>query len=370
MVVAVQFKNISLIKNMALLCVVFAHCSMFFIEKNPFVVLYASEKSAFAVKAIMLISYFVIPVFMFASGFLLAKSCEKGRNNLLGLLVKRGKRLLVPYLLTGLLWLVPLYTWFDVLVYRRPAGTSLWAGYQAFLAGLFTDHLWFLLALFWVNVFFILLFPLLNRSLTTGVLFSLAAAVIIQEFLQTVPYYKLDQTALPIVSALFGILVYRGQALVEALPSGRKRLMIGGLLGLVVVLLHFDQGNVYFGWVISIAGCLLFYFCSTIFVQTKMAAQILYSRLYEWTERHSMQYYLFHMPFPYLFFRWFYPGLHISPVLFILLNLLTTIMVTTAVVLVFQKARQYESVSGFRWRSVFGRRHGKDLDNIKDDSGC
>ena len=370
MVVAVQFKNISLIKNMALLCVVFAHCSMFFIEKNPFVVLYASEKSAFAIKAIMLISYFVIPVFMFASGFLLAKSCEKGRNNLLGLLVKRGKRLLVPYLLTGLLWLVPLYTWFDVLVYRRSAGTSLWSGYQAFLAGLFTDHLWFLLALFWVNVFFILLFPLLNWSLTTGVLFSLAAAVIIQEFLQTVPYYKLDQTALPIVSALFGILVYRGQALVEALPTSRMRLIIGGLLGLVAVLLHFDQGNVYFGWIISITGCLLFYFCSTIFVQTKMAAQILYSRLYEWTERHSMQYYLFHMPFPYLFFRWFYPGLHISPVLFILLNLLTTIMVTTAVVLAFQKARRYESVSGLGWRSVFGRRHWKDLDNIKDDSGC
>ena len=331
-VVTVQFKNISLMKNVALLCVVFAHCSMFFIEKNPFWMLFASEKSMFAIKAIFFMSYVIIPLFMFASGFLLAKSCEKAGGKLSGLFVKRVKRLLGPYLLTGLIWLVPLYTWFDIACYNRPAGTSLSGGYQAFLSGMFTDHLWFLLVLFWVDVFFILLFPLFRKSWLAGAGFSLAAVWLIQEFLQAFPYYKLDQTALPILSALFGILAYRARALAEPQRGGRQRIFAGALLVLVSLFLYYDRGNIYLGWAISIAGCLLFYFLSTMFVRTKIAAVIIYSRGYKWMEKQGMKYYLLHMPFPYLIFLGFYSRLHLSPLLFMLLNLAGTLAATTLVV--------------------------------------
>jgi hypothetical protein len=332
-----NFKNISMMKMMALVCVIFAHAMMFFIERNPFIMLYASEKSVFAIWLMRIIAYFIIPVFMFSSGFLLAKSCENAKNITTYLLTKRLKRLLIPYLLTGILWLVPLYTLFDIVAYNRPAGTSLSGGYLVFSLGLFTDHLWFLLALFWVSVFCILLSPLLKRSVVAGIIISLAAALVIQEFLQAVQYYKLNQTALPLISACLGMIIYRVHTQIEQLLPSKQLLITGALLIFVITLMCFDKGNVYFGWLISITGCILIYFFSTLFIKTKIAATICYSKLYEWLERHSMKYYLFHMPFPYLFFMWFYSGWEISPIIFILLNFIFTVAVTTIVVLVLTK---------------------------------
>ena len=332
-----KFENISMMKTMALLCVVFAHCMMFFIERNPFFMLYASEKSAFAIGSIRIISYFVIPVFMFASGFLLAKSCENAKNITARLLAKRVKRLLIPYLLTGMLWLVPLYTLFDIPAYNRPAGTSLTAGYLAFLLGLFTDHLWFLLALFWVSIFCLLLFPLLNRSVVAGGVISLAAALIIQEFLQEVQYYKFNQIALPMISACIGMLVYRVCTQIEQLLLGKQLFITGALLVFVITTMRFDSGSVYLGWLISIAGCVLVYLSFTLLAKTKRTVALCHSTFYEWVERHSMKYYLLHMPFPYLFFLWCYPALKIPPTIFMLLNFIFTVAATTAVVLLLGK---------------------------------
>ncbi|HWR40169.1 MAG TPA: acyltransferase family protein, partial [Patescibacteria group bacterium] len=299
--------------------------------------LYAPEKSIFAIGSMKIMSYFIIPVFMFASGFLLAKSCENAKNITTYLLTKRLKRLLIPYLLTGILWLVPLYTLFDILVYNRPAGTSLAGGYLAFSLGLFTDHLWFLLALFWVSLFCILLSPLLKRSVVAGSVITLVTALFIQEFLQAVPYYKINQTALPIISACFGMIIYRVHTSIERLQPGRQLLITGVLLGFVIILICFDKGNAYIGWLISITGCILIYFSSALLAKINIAAIICDSTLYEWVERNSMKYYLFHMPFPYLFFLWLYPVLKISPVIFILLNFVFTLAVTTVVVLVLGK---------------------------------
>ena len=102
----------------------------------------------------------LVPSFIFASGFLLEKTLQTSELSFGDILGSRIKRLLVPWFLIMLFWLVPLYTLFDIPAYQRPAGSSLLEAYAAGLQGRFVDHTWFLLVLFWASLFWLLCRPL------------------------------------------------------------------------------------------------------------------------------------------------------------------------------------------------------------------
>ena len=87
---------------------------------------------------------------------------------------------------------MPLYTLFDISCWGREYGDSWLESYKSMALGVFSDHLWFLLMLYWVSLVFILMIPLLRKDLIIVMgLITLGLAVVIELFC-TFEYYKSD----------------------------------------------------------------------------------------------------------------------------------------------------------------------------------
>ncbi|MEG0108877.1 MAG: acyltransferase [Lachnospiraceae bacterium] len=338
--------NISMMRIVALSLVFLGHSVLFYVD-NPHWQLRAPEQSSFAEWSILFIFYFTIPIFVFISGFLLAKSYQNRPQSLRKIIGSRFKRLIIPWFLVGALWLVPIYTLFDIPAYYRPSGTSLINGYHNFLIGLHTDHLWFLLALFWATLSCVLLLPIVKKRMFASIAITLLMALAAQLFLGSVDYYKLCLIALPILCFGFGMFFYHAKERIETLSVNRKRVLLLMLLVSMVTLICFDRsmkGNLYLGWSISIMGCVLFYYLFDFLQNKSIVGKVCSSKSYKWIESNNMEYYLFHMPFPKIFFIIFYPVLDIPPVLFIALTFLFTFLATTVVVWIIYRIKQQKNI--------------------------
>lgn len=326
----------------ALFLVFLGHSVLFYVD-NIYWPLRASEQSGFAEWSAIFIFYFTIPSFVFISGFLMAKNYENKRQPLRKIIGNRFKRLIIPCFFVGALWLVPIYTLLDIPAYQRPAGTSLMGGYQNFLLGLFADHLWFLLALFWATLSCVLLLLILKKHLFTSIIIMLLMALAAQLFLGSIPYYKLSTIAQLILCFGFGMFFYHAKDRIEKLSANRRRAFIITLFISMVILIYFDSsmnGNLYLGWLISVMGCVLAYYIFEFLQDKSITSKVCSGRFYKWIDSHNMEYYLFHMPFPMIFFVVFYPVLGIPPVPFICLTFLFTFMATTIVVWIISRIKQ------------------------------
>lgn len=334
-----------MMRIVALFLVFFGHSVLFYVD-NPFWQLRSPEESDFAEWSILFIFYFTIPIFVFVSGFLLAKSDQNRPQSLRKIISSRFKRLIIPWFLVGTLWLVPICTLFDIPAYQHPMGTSLMAGYQNFLLGQYAEHLWFLLALFWATLSGVLLLPIVKKRMFASIAITLLMALAAQLFLSSVDYYRLSMIALPILCFGFGMFFYHAKERVETLSANRKRVLLLMLFVFMVTLICFDRrmnGNLYLGWLISVMGCVLFYYLFEFLQDKKITSKVCSGRFYKWIESNNMEYYLFHYPFPKIFFIIFYPILNLPPVLFIVLIFFLTFAVTTVVVWIVSCIKQQKS---------------------------
>jgi hypothetical protein len=69
--------------------------------------------------------FILIPSFVLASGYLAALSAERKRRSFPAYIAGRAYRLLVTWFFLMVLWMVPLYTFFDIPAYNRPEGYTL-----------------------------------------------------------------------------------------------------------------------------------------------------------------------------------------------------------------------------------------------------
>lgn len=225
----------------------------------------------------------------------------------------------------------------------RPAGTSLMGGYKNFFLGLYADHLWFLLALFWATLSCVLFLPIVKRHLFTSLFITLLTALAAQLFLSSVEYYRLSMIASPILCFGFGMFFYHAKDRVETLSVNWKKLLLIILFTSMVSLICFDRsidGSLYLGWLISIIGCVLIYYMFDFLQDKRIVGKVYSNKFYKWIESNNMEYYLFHIPFPMLFFMIFYPVLDIAPVLFIAMTFLFTFSATTVVVWIISRIKQ------------------------------
>ncbi|MDR1148860.1 MAG: acyltransferase, partial [Spirochaetaceae bacterium] len=204
--------HIALLKTLCLLAVIFGHAVIPFTEPVPggFWKFYAGRQSAAAEFFCFWVVLVAVPSFMLASGYLAALSAERRRRSAPAYIAGRVKRLLVPWLLLTVFWMVPLYTLFDIPAFNRPETYTLAQTYRAGLEGLFADHLWFLLVLFWVDVFFAALRPLARRfgALLVPAL-ALVAALLMNEYGRTLTWYDVWQTSGPLVWFGLGTILCR-----------------------------------------------------------------------------------------------------------------------------------------------------------------
>lgn len=158
-----ELNNVNFSKCALMLLVVLGHCldlwtdRGWFIDppvfKAPILGLFADWLTSFHIYAFVLISGYV---FSYLRN-------EKGQdNNFFPFVIKKSKRLLVPFVFTMLIWVLPFALYF----FRYDCSVII----QKYILGTSPNQLWFLLMLFWVYVFGWLLNALFKKSIVKSLI--------------------------------------------------------------------------------------------------------------------------------------------------------------------------------------------------------
>ena len=86
-------------------------------------------------------------LFFLVSGYLFLNTMQK--SSVTDIFVNKVRRLLIPYVIIGLVWMIPLKLIVGVPFYE---GVSLWQIVLRFMLGIENGHLWFVYALMWMFV--------------------------------------------------------------------------------------------------------------------------------------------------------------------------------------------------------------------------
>jgi peptidoglycan/LPS O-acetylase OafA/YrhL len=333
--------HISLIKTLSLLGVILLHAVLPFTEPDTggFWKFYAGRQSGAADFISFWGGFILIPSFMLASGYLSALSAERRRRSAPAYIADRAKRLLVPWFLLMVFWMVPLYTLFDIPAYNRPEGYTLAQTCLVSLKGLFTDHLWFLLVLFWVDAFFAALRPLANRlgGLLVPAL-ALAAALLVNEYGHLLTWYAVWETSGPLVYFGLGTILcrYRGGI---GKTLARHPLPLFGLNAVLFVLTAlFGTRTAPLYWLTCCLGALAaFQACLYL---ARYHSRLRGFRLYRYFEDNAFRFYLFHIPGAYLTYRIFAAAGLSSPLPLMLLSFAGNFCLTACLIAVFNTLRK------------------------------
>ncbi|MDR0339463.1 MAG: acyltransferase [Desulfovibrio sp.] len=295
--------RITLLKTLCLLAVIVMHSVEPYTEPGTFWKVFAHSPDAGAEALSDWLSPLIIPSFMFASGYLMTMSLERSGRGFAAQAARRARRLLVPWLCTTLFWLAPTYTLFDLPAYNHPAGTPLWRACADGALGLFSDHLWFLLTLFWVSLFWLTLRPLLKgKSPVAGFALAFLVSWLMLRHGRGLTWFCLWETAGPLIHFYLGLTCFRCREELDSLFRRRKGECLGATALLYVLFAGSDSPPQPLYWLAGCVGALLAY-------QTCLhLADAVYERLrglawYRYFEDNAFRFYLFHMPGALLAFK-------------------------------------------------------------------
>lgn len=336
-------KRIQFIDEMQLLSLlgVFLWHSGLFFEENPFF----PERAAVVSRGATLLGRFfnitLIPVFVVAAGFLYALSIDEKDESVPKLIGGRIRKLILPCYIVGGIWIVPLYTLFDISAFGRPEHAGWAEGYKCMLLGQFSENLWFLWMLFWVALFFILLKPLVKaRKLLPLFLISLAAALVTDLFLTEVPYFKISQTGPYFLCFFLGILIYSLRSFPENLRTSILALLTLFLLITELVYVFGDFPHFAAFYLFRPAGGLLFLLLCLTLERIDAVRKFTISRAFRYLSDRRMRYYLICVPYNYLIFRFLRGRTDRWPVLSILIVFIFSMLGVFCTVFVWEKLEQ------------------------------
>ena len=324
--------HIALLKTFCLLGVILLHAVLPFTASEGFWKFHAERQSEVAEFFRFWGGFVIIPSFMLASGYLAALSEEKRLRGVLEYLASRGKRLLVPWFLLTVFWMVPLYTFLDIPAYNKPAGHTLAQAYRAGLAGLFADHLWFLLVLFWVSAFFAVIRPLERRfGGLTGPVLALVAALLMNAYGRGLTWYAVWETDGPLVWFGLGVVLCRYRVGIgEAIARHPWTLFCtNGALWIIVAVCAAQTAPLGY-WASCVLGALVaFQACLHL---ARHHAGFRRFWLYRYFEDNAFRFYLFHMPGAYVVFWVLVAAGLISPLPRMLLSFVLNLCLTAGIV--------------------------------------
>jgi surface polysaccharide O-acyltransferase-like enzyme len=325
--------EISLLKTCSLLGVIFFHALMPFTAPGGFWRVFAAQPDPAAELIVSCLGLVLIPSFMLASGYLLALGLELKRKSLAGLLANRAKRLLIPWLGLTLFWLAPLYAFFDLPAYNRPAGLSLLQTYEAGLKGLFAEHVWFLLVLFWISLFWLAAFPLLKRIGTPGGL-ALAFAVswLTSRYGGGLTWYALWETAGPLIYMFLGIALRLNRERLAAFLKRRAAPAFAATFLLYALFVLYGRLPEVLHWTASCTGALLAYQAS-LHCSRRCYQALRGKACYRYFEDNAFRFYLFHMPGGLLIFKALDALTSLAPLPSALLSFTLNLAATTLLVM-------------------------------------
>ncbi|MBO5446087.1 acyltransferase [bacterium] len=146
--------HIEILQAFGILCVFLGHALRIYHDGGWY---FHKTQTIFAFDIIDKFIYsFHMPLFMFLSGFLFYLNKDKIQNAW-EYVLKRVKRLLLPFYLAGFLYVLPM------ICFINPLDKSVGFYYTSFLTLDYTWHLWFLIDLFILTLFFVLYYFKFNK---------------------------------------------------------------------------------------------------------------------------------------------------------------------------------------------------------------
>ncbi len=158
-----KFNEITLLKMLALASVLFFHCYRPFMGSGSFWKVTIDSTVSGLEYLYHFNKVFDVHCLFFCSGFLYFMTMSAGNRTVWEQLVRRVKRIVVPYLSVGLLFTVPLYLSFHLPSGLLTSDSSWLDGYRLFITMYFSDHLWFLQIMLVITVICLLLNGLIRN---------------------------------------------------------------------------------------------------------------------------------------------------------------------------------------------------------------
>ena len=337
-----KYNYIDFVKTITMFLVIVAHCTLFF-RGNEFWFIKAEQESIVLRWISKFVVLSVVPIFTFASGFLLQLSLQKNKGSIVDLIRKKAVHLCIPYFIYGILWLVPTYTFFDIPSFGRDKGASLIDGYKAMALGQFSDVAWFLLMLFWVTLIWILLKELLKKeNLIYGAMVSAVLYFVVHFYLGQIDYYKISQIDIYIIVFFVGAaFFYVSDIVSNTVPEWL--LIVGSLVGMIpcVFLAQLSTERYILECILKIVIPVLFLTFSMGLCRTNVIVKLEETAVYNWLRKNSLYIYLLQAPGVYIVFGIIYPIIGSNALLcFLLLFILTTLIdVILTLIYVFIKGK-------------------------------
>lgn len=296
-----RLENIAFIKTIMMVLVVLYH-SMLFFGGTWFTIVEPVNGGGYLYYIAKWIGTFHIQTFAMASGFLfyyLRK--EKSRyNNPAKDIKKRAKRLLIPYLFTSLLWVIPI----GYLFYKN----SLSDIFNKYVLMTGPSQLWFLIMLFVVFVFFVLIgkkIKLSFRNLAIIYVVTTGLGLLLSKF--SINYFQIATSVRYILYFYLGGYIYENRQKISLKQVGL--MVLGTIVLYVFVLLFRNANNMVLSVGVKYAETLvsvlevssIYYLFSKLIGKQKSLAK---SRFYHVFEQNSFGIYLFHQQIIYFVIIW------------------------------------------------------------------
>ena len=305
-------KYISNLRIVSIILVVLAHSIIIY---NPYWGLYTTNNNSIILKYLCLFIYiFHMPLFFSISGFLFNNTL-KHNYTFKQLFKKKFLRLIVPYLIVGIIWLIPIKTFLSYSNYTN--NSFIYNVFVNLLLGIDNGHLWFLPALF-----LIFLFSYCIEKLCERYQINIYLRIIILVFLSGVghilPIY-IGSSFIYLLWFQLGKMIASGD--IKISNSKYKFLLLIIMVVLIpIYLIIYDTNSIfkYVSIVLQIIICfimlLLIYGSKIVIFKSERKYNI-----FNIIDKNSFGIYLFHSPLIYFSFT-YYPN--INPILMVIINFL------------------------------------------------
>ncbi|QZY55336.1 acyltransferase family protein [Crassaminicella profunda] len=330
-----KLEHIILLKIFAILIVVLGHSTLIYNDNWTYFI--AINQSKFFHYLKEYINTFQMPLFVFISGYLYYFThVEQCKYNTFKILInKKIKKLVVPYLCIGLIWVVPIRYFVEYENYRSLK--LIQVIFTKVLVVKDVGHLWFLIMLFNIFVIFYFLEKLIKKQNAILVLFLLLGLAIISYKIPSI--FQLKRSFYYLLFFYFGY-IFRLKTKEIKLLVLNKQLLITfflvllNIMGFYIKLLSpvFAESSIEIKIMLAclkiingFSGTILFYVI--IFNISCKYKGIIHTKYIRLLADKTFQIYLFHEPYIYIIF--FYLGMtNIHPALLVSISFLGSICIS------------------------------------------
>ena len=241
---------------------------------------------------------FDVHCLFFCSGFLYFMTMSAGNRTVKDQLIKRVKRIVIPYFWVGMFYFVPLYTLFSVPSGLHLANDSLWDGYEKFLTMQFSEHMWFLQIMLVITVICLLLNFMVKRFFWLLLIGSFLMTFVFSFYLKGVFFMSLQSLSDNLFIFVLGGAMYRMYGILT-----EKRSLVLAVASLAVFLAVYNV-EVPKGWLsvmlsqIAAGSACIGALCFTRLFADRVMDFLGKFRLVQFFDKNFMDFYMYHMPIP------------------------------------------------------------------------